>query len=141
MQIMGMHKKSKRRHAPNENLPEITFCGLRRRDKTRVVVHWSEVNCGNCIASRALGGVDMSFIPDEERGKIYADSGQGRTITFWEKAGDHAYALDRRGQRLAGAPAVEWSKLLKALGTPPRKASLGEIRTNWLDARLAEGDL
>lgn len=141
MLIFGMHTKSSRRHAKNEELPELTFCGLTRREGMFVVEKWKKVNCGNCIAVYATGGVDTSFIPDTERGRLYADSGQGGTVTYWEKVQTLAYALDRRGQRLAGAPAVDWQWLQTALGVPLRRASLGEIRTNWLDARLAEGDL
>ena len=143
MQIFGMHTKSSRRHYHNELLPELTFCGLRKNDKMRVTAEWSEVDCGNCIAIHATGGVDTSFIPDEERGMICADSGEGGTVTYWEitHSDGLSYALDRQGQRLAGAPAVEWEKLLASLSAPLRKASLSEIRTKWLDARLTDADL
>lgn len=139
--IFGMHTKSSRLHGRNEELPELTYCGGRRWDRVKVTSDWRKVNCGNCIAIRATGGIDTNFIPDDERGKFYADSGEGRTVTYWEKVDVIAYALDRRGQRLAGAPAVDWERLQAALTAPLRSASLSEIRTNWLDARLADGDL
>jgi len=146
MQIFGMHTKSSRQHYFNESLPELTFCGLRRLGKMRVITEWRGVDCGNCIATHATGGVDTSFIPDEERGEICADSGEGGTVTYWEMVeladgSFYAYALDRQGQRLIGAPTVEWEKLLDSLSAPLRKADLAEIRIKWLDARLAEGDL
>src|SRR5882724_10085951 len=120
MQIFGMHTKSSRQHYFNESLPELTFCGLSRLGKMRVIT-------------------------DEERGEICADSGEGGTVTYWEMVeladgSFYAYALDRQGQRLIGAPTVEWERLLDSLSAPLRKAELWEIQIKWLDARLVEGD-
>lgn len=137
-----LHTRGSRQHYHDEELPsESVLCGYTVKKRTRRTNNWRKVDCGNCIAIHAQGLDDSpEFIPDGERGAIYADMGGGGTLSYWEKVDVLGYVLDRTGQRMSDAPACLWEQVEATYG-PLHPATLEEIRFKWLDVRLAEGNL
>lgn len=143
MGLLTDHSKLSRRHAFNDDVPELTYCGIRLVGHKKVLklVPWSKVNCGNCIAR--LATVDDSYPEVVGDRVLFVDSGHGGVRTVWEEISPGvAVALHNNGSRMMDNQCdLAYVRQLYGPLQPISEVQLHAAILQSHDIRLAEGEL